>query len=320
MTTEHDVTFFSLDGTRLAGVLRQPERRADGLDNAAVVLCQGLSGVKHLVLPGIAEAFARRGISSLRFDYAGYGGSDGARGWIDPRSRVDDALSAFAWLAAQPGIDGTRIGIYGHSYGGPVALGAAAREDRARAAVVVSGPADGRSMLRSVRTSWEWVAFKRLVATERAHLSAGGAPTVVEVQTIFPFSPVFEAQYQRLKFEQGGTSALAAPADNGTPSNSDLDAALGTTHFYLASVDAMLAFHPEDEVRRLGNIPLLLVHGADDDVAPVEDVESLYGNAPGPKHWQIIPDAGHNDLDQGAGRDQAVELAAEWFTEHLQVG
>jgi hypothetical protein len=95
------------------------------------------------------------------------------------------------------------------------------------------------------------------------------------------------------------------------------DQSLGTSHFYLATVDAMLDFHPQDAARRLGPRPLLLVHGADDDVAAVEDVEAVYANAPGPKRWELIAGAGHNDLDAGPGLDRAVELAGDWFVQHL---
>jgi alpha-beta hydrolase superfamily lysophospholipase len=323
--SEEQVSFFGSNGTRLAGVLCRPEDRAGAAgaaQPAAVVLCQGLSGVKHLVLPGVAQHLARRGIASLRFDYAGYGESDGARGWIDPRARVDDALCAFTWLAAQPGI-GAGIGVYGHSYGGPVAIGMAAREARVMAVVAVSSPGDGRSMLRSVRTSWDWIAFQHALKAERANLAAAGTPTIVDVQAIFPFSPTFLAQYEKLKSDQAGSSAMAVPVDARASADADAggfpDQSLGTSHFYLGTVDAMLDFHPEDAARRLGPRPLLLVHGADDDVAPVEDVEAVYANAPGPKRWEIIPDAGHNDLDAGPGLDRAIELTGDWFVEHLGV-
>jgi pimeloyl-ACP methyl ester carboxylesterase len=315
---EDRISFFGFEGTRLAGVLCWPEARTGTAGTGAVVLCQGLSGVKHLVLPGVAQDLARRGIASLRFDYAGYGESDGARGWIDPRARVDDALCAFDWLAAQPGI-GARIGVYGHSYGGPVAIAMAAREARVGAVVAVSSPGDGRSMLRSARTSWDWIAFQRAVHAERANLAVTGIPTVVDIQTIFPFSPAFLAQYEKLKSDQAGSSAMAAPVPGGANAGGLTDRSLGTSHFYLASVDAMLDFHPEDAARRLGRRPLLIVHGTDDDVAPLEDVEPVYANTPGPKRWELIPGLGHNDLDAGPGLDRAVELAGDWFVEHLGV-
>lgn len=305
---EQQVSFFGSRGTRLAGVLRLPDQ--SGKNHPAVVLCQGLSGVKHLVLPGIADAFAARGIATLRFDYAGYGESDGERGWIDPRARADDALCAFAWLTAQGGIDAQRLGVYGHSYGGPVAIAMASRDRRVRAVVSVSGPGDGRALLRSVRSSWDWVAFKKAIEAERTKAAVSGSSTVVDVGTIFPFSPAFLEAYRALETAQGGTSAMAeAPTDS--------DAALGTHTFHLASVDAMLDFHPEDAAARLGPRPLLLVHGEDDDTAALEEVEAIHRNHPGPKRWEIVPGAAHNDLDAGPGLDQVIAWSAAWFDEHL---
>jgi hypothetical protein len=128
----------------------------------------------------------------------------------------------------------------------------AAREARVGAVVAVSSPGNGRNMLRSVRTSWDWIAFQRTVASERANLAVTGIPTVVDVQTIFPFSPAFLAQYEVLKSDQAGSSAMAAPVTAGHGTGADgPDRSLGASLFYLASVDAMLDFHPEDAARRL---------------------------------------------------------------------
>lgn len=301
--SELEVGFHGPRGLRLAGVLRIPD--GQGSPVPGVLLCQGLSGVKHLVLPEVAARLAERGLGSLRFDYSGYGESEGERGWIDPRARVDDAEHALEVLAAQDAIDSTRLGVYGHSYGGPVAVALAAREPRVRAVVSVSGPGNGGELLRSLRPSWEWIAFKRRVREARARRAATGEGTLVEVDEIFPFSPAFKAAYEKLKQEAGGSSALAAGED------------VGTRRFYLESVDAIIDFRPEEDATRLRDCPLLLVQGEDDDVAPVETVEPVYTNAPGRKRWIVMPGLGHNDLDSGGGLSAAADLAASWFSERL---
>lgn len=302
--TERDVRFHSTRGVALAGVLRLPEPAGPDEPVGAVLLCQGLSGVKHLVLPEVADLLARdHGLASLRFDYAGFGDSDGERHWIDPRARVDDALHATAWLAAQAEVDATRLGVYGHSYGGPVAISVAARDRRLRALVAVSGPGDGEDMLRAVRPAWDWVAFRRAVDEDRTTVATTGSSRLVEVSDIFPFSPAFLAAYEALK-AQGGSSALQQGGDD-------------ANRFWLASVDAMLDFHPEDAARRLGGCAALLINGADDDAAPVETVDPVYANIPGPKRWELLPGLGHNDLDAGPGLARAVATAGRWFTDHL---
>jgi pimeloyl-ACP methyl ester carboxylesterase len=289
---------------RLAAVLSLPEGATSASPAPGVVLCQGLSGVKHLVLPEVAARLASRGLASLRFDYGGYGDSEGERGWIDPRARVKDAIGAFEFMSSHEAVDSARIGAYGHSYGGAVAITLASDQPRLRAVVSVSGPGNGVDLLRSLRPSWEWIAFKRRVEEARARLAATGEGTLVEIDEIFPFSPEFKAAYEKLK-RTGGTSAIAA-GDG-----------VGTARFYLESVDAILDFQPAEDVRRLGGCPLLLVHGEDDDVAPVETVEPVYANAPGIKRWVVMPGMGHNDLDTDPGLSAVTDLAAAWFTEHL---
>ena len=303
MMREIDITFYNRQQTALAGVLCLGS--PVGTSSPAVLLCQGFSGVKHLVLPEVAAGLAQRGIASLRFDYSGFGESEGQRGWMDPRARVDDALSAFAWLAQHDDVDASRLGVYGHSFGGPVAICLGARELRVRAVVSVSGPGSGTAMLQSMRTSWDWVAFKDRVEAARATAATTGETTEVGINDIIPFSPEFFAAFEQLKAD-GGTSGLEAGSD------------ANANRFTLASVDAMVDFHPEDAARRLGGRPLLLIHGAEDDTVAIETVEPVFANASGPKRWVIIPDAAHIDLDAGPGLARAITLAADWFSEHTR--
>lgn len=290
-------TFFNRHGQRLAAVLALPDGAGP---HPGVLLCQGLSGVKHLVLPEVAAGLTAAGIASLRFDYAGCGQSDGDPGWIDPAARVEDARFGFAFLAAQDDIDIRRMGIYGHSYGGPVAITVAAAERRARAVVSVSGPGDGATMLRALRPSWDQAELTRRVEEERGRIATTGVTTDVDVTEILPFSPAFLAAYERLKAEGGSSAMPAAPP-----------------RYRLASIDLMTDLHPQDAARRLGACALLMVHGAEDDVAPPGTVESVYAAAPGPKRWVTIPGAGHNDLDAGPGLERAIDLAVAWFGDRL---
>jgi pimeloyl-ACP methyl ester carboxylesterase len=303
---ERELAFHGRGGVRLAGTLCVPAGADHGPRLPGVVLCQGLSGVKHLVLPEVAERLPADGFATLRFDYAGYGESDGERGWIDPRARVGDASYALELLATHEAVDAQRLGAYGHSYGGPVAIALAARDPRVRAVVSVSGPGNGVEMLRSLRPSWEWIAFKRRVREARERRVSTGDGTPVEIDEIFPFSPAFRARYEQLKRTQGGSSAIAAGEQ------------LGTSRFYLETVDAILDFDPEEEVRRLRDCPLLLVHGEEDDVAPVETVQPVYANAPQTKRWHVLAGLGHNDLDSGPGLSAALEQAANWFSHYLR--
>ena len=58
----------------------------------AIVLCQGLSGVKHKVLPDIAKIFAQNGYAVLAFDYRGCGESEGDIPLADEDAKLDIQL------------------------------------------------------------------------------------------------------------------------------------------------------------------------------------------------------------------------------------
>jgi uncharacterized protein len=131
---ERDVTFESprsrLD---LAGTLVMP--RGSG-PHPAVVLVAGTgrqdrdaTHAGHRPFLVLADHLARRGIAVLRYDERGVGASSGDHDTATTLDFADDAGAAATWLATQPGVDGTRVGVIGHSEGGLVATLAAASPD-----------------------------------------------------------------------------------------------------------------------------------------------------------------------------------------------
>jgi len=107
------VTFFSGDGVKIAGNLYKPARIVKGDQLPAIVLCQGLSGIKEKVLPAVAEAFTSAGYITLAFDYCGCGESEDrrARPYVFPLERAEDVFSAIAYLKSLPSVDVNQMGI-----------------------------------------------------------------------------------------------------------------------------------------------------------------------------------------------------------------
>ena len=56
--------------------------------------------------------------------------------------------------------------------------------------------------------------------------------------------------------------------------------------------------------------PLLVLHGEDDMIVPVEQGRALFDAAPEPKRLRIVPGVGHNDIVFSAGALLAQEIAA----------
>ncbi|MCB0858714.1 MAG: alpha/beta hydrolase [Solirubrobacterales bacterium] len=293
-----------VDGNeQLAATLSVPTG-ASASPRPAILLCQGLSGVRNAVLPELAEIFAGSGFVTLRFDYLGCGDSDGEPGWVDPVSRSRQAGLALAWLIDRKEVDPSRVGAYGHSYGGQTAISVAAHDPRAAAVVAVSGPGSGSDLLRASRPGWDWIAFRKELEAERAAVASGAKPRLVSVAELLPFSPAFMEKWSKLVRDGAGTSAMDSKPE--LPS------------YFLLTADRMLEAEPAADAGQLGGRPVLMINGADDDVVPVETVEPVYRAVPGPKRWIRVPGADHNTLDAGEGLRAAGEQAAAWFEEHLR--
>src|SRR4051794_14382893 len=114
-------------GGKLAGDLYLPDGPPSSeAGYPGVVLAQGWGGIKKFFVGDISRAFNAAGFASLAFDYRGFGDSEGDRNRLFPLERVADVRAAAAWLSTRPEVDASRITAYGSSFGGGVALAAAA--------------------------------------------------------------------------------------------------------------------------------------------------------------------------------------------------
>jgi alpha-beta hydrolase superfamily lysophospholipase len=302
------VTFFSGDGLRIAGELYR-NRDADEHSKApAIVLCQGLSGEKRKVLPEIASRFAAAGYVTLAFDYCGCGESQDrrARPYVFPSERVEDALSAIAYAAQLPFVDSGRVGLYSISYGGPVAIYAAAYDRRVRCLAIVSGPGDGPAFLASLMSPREWESLLEEIEADRAKRALTGKSALVPLTHIIRFPDSFWARYRRLG-SGNESESLPEPAGHAP-----------VPMLSLESADAMLRSLPSSVAPLLAPRPVLFVHGEEDDVAKPGLARSLFARAAEPKEFAALPGFDHIGLDTGDGLRQQTALALQWFDRHLK--
>ena len=100
-------------------------------------------GVKTDAYRQLAEALAKAGIASLRFDKRGIGASKTAadgkpfeEAAVTIQTYADDTAKLAVWMAKQPGI--TRTALVGHSEGGVVSLVAAGKQKVDRIVLLTS--------------------------------------------------------------------------------------------------------------------------------------------------------------------------------------
>ena len=161
------ITIWS-DGTKMAGDLYLPKNLAAKEKLPVVVFIAGTGGTKKMSAAPMGPMFVKRGYAFLAFDYRGWGESDSKLTLLEPmpepnekgevtvkaraiRWQMDfadqcaDIRAAIAYVAGDPHVDATRIGVIGTSYGGGLATWTAANDPRVRcAAVQVPGMGGGK--------------------------------------------------------------------------------------------------------------------------------------------------------------------------------
>lgn len=180
--TRTSVTIWS-EGSRLAAEVIRPAASAG--PRPAILLCHGWAGLKGHLAERYAVPFAEAGYVCLVFDYRGWGDSDGRlistpqapglttagprtvearviRDLVDPIDQVADIRACLAWLLTEEGVDPTRVGLWGSSYGGGHVVVVAGTDERPKAVVAQIGG------FGSPTPNPDWVAQQRKRAADKA--------------------------------------------------------------------------------------------------------------------------------------------------------
>ena len=136
--TQHDLMFPSGE-LAIEATLHLPdgEGRFPG-----VVIChphpQYGGDMYNVIVATLARALPEVGIAALRFNFRGVQMSEGA--YDGGYGEIEDAVEAMNYMAVSDGIDASRLGIAGYSFGAAVAIAAAARSNIAQALVSIACP------------------------------------------------------------------------------------------------------------------------------------------------------------------------------------
>jgi fermentation-respiration switch protein FrsA (DUF1100 family) len=162
MPGAESVDFASADGTKLHGWFIPARNRAPDAGPAPTIIhVHGNAGnIEHHLY--FSEFLPGSGFNLFIFDYRGYGQSEGR-----PRRReqlIADTHAAVDAVLARDDVDPGRIGVFGHSLGGGIALHVMAERDEIRAAVIMSSFASFRDIAANVVGGREPGAIARALA------------------------------------------------------------------------------------------------------------------------------------------------------------
>jgi ABC-2 type transport system ATP-binding protein len=286
----------------------------------AILLAHGFGETKDSVRAE-AEQLARAGFAVLTWSARGFGRSTGQVALDSPDYEVKDAGQLVSWLARRPRVmlDGPgdpRVGITGASYGGAVALLAAAYDHRIDATVP--------------QTTWYNLASALFPD------AAGGGPA----------GGVFKKQWAGLLFTQGtagfgpaaGSAGAGQSAGSGQPAGS-VSAPAGVSAAlcgrFLPALCAMyqqvatLGRATPQAISLLGrsspssvasriDVPTLLIQGEDDSLFGLDQANGNYqaiqrNGAPVGMAWFA---GGHDGGNQETSR--ITQLTTEWFGRWLK--
>ena len=237
------------DGVELAGAFVR------GTNPATILLLHGYGHSKTQLLPQ-AKFLHAAGFSLFLFDFRGSGESGGEFITFGEEEKFD-LTGAVRYLHSRQDVDHRRLGIFGFSMGGSVALLTSAGLPEVRAIAVDSSYGEFRSLIES---------------NFREYLGK------------LPFFPLGNLVLYLIKVRTGA---------------------------YFGDI------RPSAHLKKLKDIPLLLIHGTHDKTIPVWDTLRMHATASGPAELMIVKGAGHTGTYTTAGEKYSTKLV-DFFRTHLE--
>ena len=151
---EITTSFANSEGLTLAGILEKAERPAP---SPIVIMCHGYSSGKNskinrLLAPKLAEV----GIASFRFDFPGHYDSEGDIADLTISNAVEDLRYAVDFIKEFESVNSKRLGLFGSSFGGTVALWFASSRVDVNA-LVLRSPASDYAAVREAQLGIEGI-------------------------------------------------------------------------------------------------------------------------------------------------------------------
>ena len=169
---------YKLHGIDIAANVYTPAGYDPAKAYPAIVVAHPNGGVKEQVAGLYAQRLAEQGYIAIAMDAAYQGASGGAPRSMDkPANRIEDIHGAADFIACFPGVDATRLGLFGICGGGGYSLAAAKTDKRFRSIATLSMFNSGRVRRNGFADSQLTTVRERLrqASAARAQEAAGGA-------------------------------------------------------------------------------------------------------------------------------------------------
>lgn len=261
-----------------------------------VIVCSGFTGQKNIHPERFARSLSAKGFTVFGFDYRGFGDSEGEREHVLLEEQVRDIANAVAVVSQRANSEGRKVVLAGWGMAGGLILDAyRICQDQVAGLVAMNGFFDAVRVQKALRGEHGWKAFRSFMAEERSRLAQGGESHGIDPFEIYPLDPVSREYVE--------TELVKAPG-YGVTSTFDF-------------ADSLISFCPESHLdERFSAVPLLIAHGAENDLHPVTEAYSLYARYPGPKELFMLEGAGHTEwmLDENPKFKAFAGKVADWIS------
>lgn len=265
--------------------------KPDGGDNLpAVILCHGFCGIKEILLPAFAQAFAKAGFAAITFDYRGFGDSEGERGRLVPAMQIEDILTVVEWAKSQAEIDSSRIALWGTSFGGCHVFEAAVRSADIKGVISQLAFADGEELVTGNMTAEEKTGFISTLNKMADKKQATGKEMMVAI------TKVLSDEESKTFFEMN--KVRYPQMDIKIP---------------FLTVRETLLYKPAASARQV-TCPVLVVIAGSDSVNPPEQGRALFEAVDSEnKQLYVEEQARHYDMYSGQHFDNAIRVQIDWL-------
>ena len=287
-----DIQFYS-ETSLLQGHLYLPEGSSPDSKLPCVILCHGFAGVKELLLPKFAQAFAEKGFAALTFDYRGFGASGGEKGRLVWREQVQDIRNAITFAGTLDEVNPEKIALWGTSYGGANIIETASQDHRVKCLVVQISFGNGERVITRGQTPEQKEKLLAMLEKAWQREVAKGRPMMLPIEQIL-------TDAQSKQFFKDNVQEFPC-----------LDSKLS-----ILFIKHTLEYHPEDRLPHL-HLPILILGAEKDETNPIAETQSLYAKANEPKRLHIIQGAGHYEVYKGSFFEEAFGVELEWLQKHL---
>ncbi|KAA1397823.1 alpha/beta hydrolase [Aeromicrobium ginsengisoli] len=292
--TRHDISFLS-DGDECAGWLYLP----DGIASPPVVILgHGLGATREMRLDAFAERFAAAGIAAVAFTYRHFGDSGGQpRQLLSIKRQLADWDAAIEHVKSRDDVDGTRLAVWGSSFGGGHAITVASRHPELLAAVSQCPFTDGLASAKALGPIGSMrlmpLVGRDLIAKARGkepvRITLAGAPGSRALMTAPDALPGYLALMPEGQTFVNEVAARVAPT--------------------------ITAYRPGRSAKKVSS-PILFCVCDTDSVTPPAETLAYARTAPKGEIKRYA--AGHFDIYLGAPFEAVVADQIEFLTRHLK--